>query len=193
MDKEKLSKKLNSLEVPDQLEARIRSDWQQQNAERNVASQFMLKLTAVAASFVVAMVVLRITFSTPALVTAAIDDIAEDAKHSVGIAVDFSAVLSSRNIDAPLQKMPVRMSKYCELDEQKTLHMQVAGEQQGHVHLFVRDGRFDHFFWQAEEGVAGDMQWRIIQPSDDLSVLVVFTPDMNPVNVEKLVRHMFYS
>ena len=194
MDKQKLRQKLGDINVPEQLENRVRQNWRQQLREETEATQAGTKwLVATAASVFVAVVLLRTLFATPVLVEAALKDIVADAKHSVGVSVDVDSVLQANHIQAPIKNMPVRMTKYCKLENSEALHMQVAGEHQGSVHLFIKENGFDIRFWQASQGDKQQMSWKIIQPRDGLSVLVVHTPDMDPVNVDKLIQHMFFS
>lgn len=193
MNKHKLGKQLGDINVPEQLENRIHRNWQQQLREESIARAGSKWQLATTASFLVVIVLLRTVFSTPDLVNAALEDIVADAKHSVGVSVEMDSILQANHIQAPTINMPVRMTKYCTLEKSRTLHMQIAGEQQGSVHLFVKENGFDAQFWQDSQGVKQQMIWKIIHPRDDLSVLVIHTPDMDPLNVDKLVQHMFFS
>jgi hypothetical protein len=127
------------------------------------------------------------------VIDAAVADIVADEKHQVGVSISMDSILAATHIQLPIDNMPVHMTKYCNLNRDKTIHMQVDGANHGSVHLFVKQGRFDKQLWQANSGQLNEMEWKIIHPRDDLSVLVLRTADMNPDNVEKLIQHMFYS
>jgi hypothetical protein len=73
------------------------------------------------------------------------------------------------------------------------MHIKVAGEKQGEVHLFIIPDGFNLAFERETIGIVNAMPWKMIEPRDDLSVLVVYSHDMNPKNVEKLIQTMFYA
>ena len=89
--------------------------------------------------------------------------------------------------------MPLKIAKYCLIDGNKTLHLQIAGEKQGNVHLFILPGEFDDTFWQNNKGTASSMPWQVIKPFNNLSVLVLHTPDINKEKVQRLIQSMFYA
>ena len=62
----------------------------------------------------------------------------------------------------------------------------------GAVHLFIRDGNFDTPIWESKNKEP-TMPWRLIKPRSDLSVLVLYTEDMNLASVDKLIQTMFYT
>lgn len=194
MDKKKMNSTLNSVDVPDKLEARIRDNWHEQIRESGEKARIHSSwLAATAASLLLAAFVLRIGFSTPTVIEAALADIVADEKHQAGVSITMDSILATTHIRPPIDSMLVRMTKYCSLNRDKTIHMQIAGTKQGSVHLFVKEGQFDKQLWQDNSGQSNEMEWKIIKPRHNLSVLVLRTTDMNPENVERLIQHMFYS
>ena len=79
------------------------------------------------------------------------------------------------------------------LNGHKTIHLKVAGEKQGTVHLFIKEGHFDLTKSNRDEEINESMPWKLINPREDLSVLVLYTKDMNPANVDRLIQTMFYT
>ena len=191
MRDEKLKQQLQRPLVPADLEASIRANWETQLRTRS-HSRVWLAMLASAASLMFVVVLVGSLHYTPDVVRDALEDIANDAKHDVGISIPMETIIAEKHFRAPMQNMPVRLTKYCALDEYRTLHIQVAGARQGEVHLFIQEGSFDIAAWQTHHGEMNAMTWKIIQPRDNFSVLVVYTPEMNPDNVEKLIQHMFY-
>ena len=92
----------------------------------------------------------------------------------------------------PPESMPVEMTKLCNLNGNKTTHLKVAGAKQGAVHLFIKKGDFNASFLEPANSKS-TLPWRLIKPRHDLSVLVVYTKDMNPASVDKLIQTMFYA
>ena len=96
------------------------------------------------------------------------------------------------DIQLPPASMPIKMTKFCTLGGLKTMHMQVNNEDKGEVHFFIRQGEFDIAFWQANQSDEAVMPWKLIKSGRDLSVLVLYSNDMNPDNVTHLIQKMFY-
>ena len=189
-DKE-LEQQLDCPIIPNDLEASIRSNWKTQLGEPNQQRRWNT-LLASAASLVMVVALFASISRTPAVVSDALADIGDDAKHDIGISIPMETLLAEKHFNAPKQSMQTKMTKYCNLNSARTVHLQVAGEKQGQVHLFIQEGAFDVAAWQKNRGVLGTMTWKLITPREDISVLVMYTADMNPDNVEKLIQQMFY-
>lgn len=189
-DKE-LEQQLDRPIVPNDLEESIRANWKTQLGEPNQQRRWNTILAS-AASLVMVVVLLSSFSRTPDVVNDALADIGDDVKHGIGISVPIETLLAEKHLKAPLKNMQVKMTKYCNLKHARTVHMQVAGERQGQVHLFIHEGSFNVAAWQKNRGEMGSMTWKLITPRENVSVLVMHTADMNPDNVEKLIQHMFY-
>lgn len=200
MNNEKLKRSLKQPEVPASLQQQLRDNWRTQLKEegghRWQASRLLMG--AVAGVFVVFIALFTLAqYSAPTIVTLAMQDIASDAQHRAAQAYRFDDVMRSqlkmRGIDTPLPGMSVKMAKFCTLNKTRTVHLRIAGAQQGEVHVFIGDGAFEIPAWRTEQGELNTMQWQVIHPRDDLSVLVMRTADMNPQNVAALIQKMFYA
>jgi len=191
MKDRELERQLDRPIVPNDLEASIRSNWKTQIGGPSQQRRWNTMLAS-AASLVMVVALLASFGQTPGVVSDALADISDDAKHGVGISIPLETLLAEKHFKAPLQNMQVKMTKYCDLDSSRTVHLQVAGERQGQVHLFIQEGAFDVAAWQKNRGELGAMTWKLITPREDISVLVMYTADMNPDNVEKLIQQMFY-
>ena len=198
---DKFKRKLNALEVPEELENRIRSNWHSQMRGSNSGRvkneaekiRFWRPGLALAASLLIAFFVSTQPFKTPALIDAAVNDILKDAKTNIGLSISLETVLAMHDIQLPPMSMPISMTKFCTLDGLKTTHMQVNGADKGEVHFFIKQGEFDIAFWQANQGEVATMPWKLIKPGKDLSVLVLYSVDMNPENVAHLIQKMFFA
>ena len=184
---------------PRDLEKKIRENWQQQlvqqsspmkNQSRN--AHWRLIAAAVALFVIVTFSFVGINY-TPSLIAAAINDIASDKKKNIGLAVQTDKWLAAHQINMPPAAMPIKMSKYCLIGGNKTLHLKIAGENQGEVHLFILPGKFDRAIWQKRNGITSSMPWQIMQPFNDLSVLVLQSQDMNKEKVQQLIQTMFFA
>ena len=184
---------------PLDLEKKLRENWRQQLCQQSSAQKIgssKLHWRSIAASVALTIIV---TFSfvginkTPSVIASAIDDIDSDEKQNIGLAVQAKEWLVAHQINMPPSAMPIKMSKYCLIGGNKTLHLKIAGEKQGDVHLFILAGKFESAFWQKHNGTTSSMPWQIIQPTQDVSVLVLHTHDMNTEKVQQLIQTMFYA
>ena len=180
---------------PQDLEKLIRENWQQQLSQpltnRSLKSHWRLIAASIAICVIATFSFVGLT-KTPSVIAAAINDIASDKKQNIGLAVPTKEWLSAHQVNMPPSVMPIKMSKHCLIAGNKTLHLQIAGEKQGEVHLFILPGEFDRALWQTRNGTASSMPWIIIQPNSDISVLVLHTHDMNKEKVQQLIQIMFY-
>lgn len=194
-----LSDSLKRPSPPHDLEKKIRENWRQQLAQQNSPqnnASHPVPIRLVAASIAIC-VVITLTFMginhTPGLVTAALNDIAKDKTLKVGLSIPPEKWLAVHQINMPPSAMPIKMTKKCLIDGNDTFHLQIAGEKQGEVHLFIVQGKFDTTFWQNHKGIDSSMPWEVIKPSKELSVLVLHTHDMNKEKVQQLINNMFYA
>jgi len=196
MDDKTLSRQLNRPGAPAPLATRLRKNWQEQIAAPKPslirprpmmlgASGLLLVLLAVVALF-------RLQ-APPQLVTLALGDIAADARRDIKIAIPFESLLRELGINTPAQGMPVTMAKYCTLNNTRTTHLIIAAGHQAEVHLFIRKGGFDIPAWQARDGRESGMFWKLINPRENVSVLVFRNENMNQEKVDQLLKHMFYA
>jgi len=193
MEDKDLQQQLDQIPVPDDLEDRIRANWKQQLSQ-DQGQRFRYRGLAVAAvaGLTLAVLLFNAINSTPRLLTLALNDIQNDARQNIGISIPLEVLAELDYVNLPPESMPLKMIKYCTLNSDRAMHVQVAGARQGEVHLFIRRGNFDIPFWQAKQGQINSMPWRLLKPRDELSVLVLYTHDMNPANVDKLLQAMFY-
>ena len=199
---QKLRDQLQGPQPTAQLESRIRENWQQQMADAVQQQQprfpqsILTQGRSLAAGFVLLMLAgmsLSVVEWRPTVVLAALEDIQKDVHQQVGISIPVDTVLNDYQIQRPPKNMTVAMTKQCHLNGNMSMHLEVAGENQGRVHLFILKGGPDIPFWQRLNGKDASMPWQLIRPRPGLSVLVMQTPDMNSRNVEKLIHSMFYA
>lgn len=189
-----LQRQLDRPEVPLELEQSIRANWQDQKA--NTSNIFAANFRVIAAGFAgmaVGVLLMNYVLAPSDLISVAFKDIQNHSNQQIGIALPIDPLLRRIRINPPPESMPIKMTKLCKLDGNKSLHLEVAGEKRGTVHLFIKQDNFDAFFGSAELGARATMNWKLIKPRSDLSVLVLYTQDMNPVNVDKLIQTMFFA
>lgn len=192
-DDEQLYRQLNRLNVPGDLEKKLHSNWQDQKARQLRTRPMKFILIAAGLSGIILGTLLVNQLTVPQdLINIAINDIRNDDKQHVGITLPVDLIIKQANIHMPPESMPVEMTKLCNLNGNKTTHLKIAGAKQGAVHLFIKEGSFDASLWESKNNTPG-MPWMLIKPRDNLSVLVVYTEDMNPVSVDKLIQTMFYT
>lgn len=192
-DDEELNRQLNRPYVPADLEKKIRDNWQDQESSqlRNKPAKYILVAASLVCLVLGTILINRV--STPVdLISIAINDINKDEKSHTGITLPLELMVKQVNVQLPPESMPVEMTKLCNLNGNKTMHIKVAGANRGAVHLFIKKGDFDASLWESATNVP-IMPWRLIKPRQDLSVLVVYTEDMDPASVDNLLQTMFYA
>ncbi|WP_455366999.1 hypothetical protein [Kaarinaea lacus] len=188
-----LHRQLSRPPVPDDLEKKIYANWQDQLSRQhhNKSVRYIL-VAASLFGIIIGSVIVNNLSAPDDLISIAINDINKDEKQRIGITLPVESLLRQANIHLPPDSMPIEMAKLCNLNGNKTTHIKVAGAKQGAVHLFIKAGDFKAALWESENSEPA-MPWRLIKPRNDLSVLVVYTEDMNPASVDKLIQTMFYA
>lgn len=196
MNKEKyLHQQLNRPSVPNNLEQKILDNWQQQIKQQDIKhKKIMQPVLATAVSFIIVTVIFWGLASTPPSVIDAVNDLSDAIKHSdIGQSIALDEIQDNYKVEVSSITTPLKMTKYCNLNGVQTLHIQVEGRQQGEVHYFIRQGEFDMAFWQPHHGEINHMPWKMIKPREGLSVLIFYSPDMNPENADQITQKIFYS
>jgi len=193
-DDEYLSQQLNRPRTPKDLEAKIRANWLEQTIyhRHNSATKYLLIAASVIGVVVATFFVSQAT-RAPDLVQVAIEDINNDTNKHVGITLPFEMLIKQSKINMPPSSMPVVIAKRCNLDGNETLHIQVAGENHGAVHMFIKKGDFTLAVANASQGEVTYRAWGLIKPRNELSVLVLYSKDMNPASVDALIKTMFFA
>jgi len=192
-DDTELYRQLNRPQIPDELENKILANWQDQKSGKRAKKTSRYLVTAVSVfAFAIGSVLVYRQFISNDLVQVAINDIRKDDSHHVGITIPVELLVKQAKIHLPPASMPIEMTKLCHLNSDKTMHIKVAGKKHGAVHLFIKAGNFDASFRESGHYVPS-MPWKLIKPRKDISVLVVYTEDMNPASVDELIKAMFYA
>ena len=186
-----LQRLMNRPSVPDDLEHKIRLNWHDQLLNRDAKPDKYLPLAAGLFGLLICFALLGYFTPQPDLVGAAVADIKKEDTHRFGTQLPFDEFIKRVRVNRPPEAMPLLMAKYCNLKGETAMHLQVAGPGHGQVHLFIREGLFS-LPVSGEAGTADAMSWKLIQPRQNLSVLVLYTKDINSLNVDKLIQSMFY-
>lgn len=191
MQKKQLNKILNKPLAPRDLELQILQNLEQQIAKESVNRQQRrwLRHLAVAASLVMTLILSGQYWQTPTIISAAYADISKDSHLQNGFANSQSQWLGQKGINRPPQTMTVEMSKYCNLSNNPTTHLRVAGQKQGKVNVFFHAGE-KPYLWGKKEGMINDLHWKLLQVRENLTVIVLYTQDMKISGVQKLLGTM---
>jgi len=194
MDDNDLQRLLNRPDTPDSLESKIRANWHEQIKQSRRSLPIKPALIAASiAGIIVFITALNFILAPQNLVSVAMKDINKDESEHTGITLPVSYIIEKENINLPPNDMIIAMTKSCNLAGNKTIHMKIDGARQGAVHLFIKHGTFDTSNRIPETSSRTAMRWKIIRPRSDLTVLVIYTNDMNPAGVTKLIQTMFYT
>jgi len=195
MNKKNINKQLNSPEVPKALESKIFNNWQSQVKQQENSQKYSRKkgLAAIAASFLIAVIIWGKIPLTPTVVYAALDDIVSDEKQDIGLSVSLQTIAAIIDRPVSFNQLPIRMSKYCTLNQAKMLHVKISNEQRREVHLFVNQDTFNIASWQSSVGNEDGMNWEIISPKENLNILVIHSNDINDIEVNALIQQIFYT
>ncbi len=186
-DHDRIKNTLQQLEIPEDLQARIKQNWLLQKSKPGKRTRGLSRLVwpAVAAMVLAVWATFEIP-STPDVVNAAMADIVRDAENHAGIYLPLDAVLAAY----PLKKIPadkVKISKHCTLDNITATHLKFAMAHQGEMHLFLNHGSFHRHWLQAKQGRIANMGWEIRTLTRDTSVLVLFSGNLNPQTVNRMI------
>ena len=192
LNKNKLQRSLNKVTTPNDLVKDIRNNWQAQQNNSESNTKYVIGLSTVAVLFVTTLIFFQ-ALSTPKLITTAWADIKKDEEKNIGISVPLETIRHNTDMGVSLENIAVQMTKACTLDRAKTLHIKIAEKHQGSVHLFIKKGNFSLYPWQSHEGKNEQINWQIISPNQNLSVLVLRTPEVSKAQITKLVQKLFYS
>lgn len=194
MDDNDLQRQLNRPHTPDSLESKIRANWHEQMKQSRRKLPIMPAFIAASvAGIVLFITVLNYILAPQNLVAVAMKDINKDESEHTGITLPVSYIIEKENISLPPKDMIIAMTKTCNLGGNKTIHMKIDGARHGAVHLFIKHGTFSRSTRIPKTNSTTAMPWKIIKPRPDLTVLVIYTNDMNPVGVAKLIQAMFYA
>jgi len=189
-----LSKLLNKPSSPDNLKAILNKNWQeQQKAESNHSYIHWKSLSAIAASVLVVTFIWLSPLSiekTPQIIHSAFNDIALENKHSHGVGVSLSNIMSEFEINPPPDFAVVKMTKHCTLDDKGTVHLELTGNSKD-LHIFMSKNKFEISAWQENIGETNNMQWKIIHPRNDLSVLIIANATFKSEHISQLTEKMF--
>lgn len=145
-------------------------------------------LTSIAASFLI-LAVFVTYLQTPAIITAAYADIKTDADTKNGLPSSMSQWMINNRIEHVPQKYKVEMSKFCQLQQHQTTHLRIAGATQGKMHLFFHHGD-KPIHWLNRSGTDEQMNWKLVQVREDLSLIVMYTHDMREEAVRDILGEM---
>jgi len=193
IDDNEIKKQLHSPAPPDDLEKDIRNAWRDlpENKQNRILIHWKLYAFASVAGLLMIATILNYSTMTPSIVSSAIADIQKDEFMGVELTEKYRPWLIQKKINLPPAEMKVEISKFCKLSNQLSFHLKLAGEHRGKVHLFFLKNK-PQIPVGKSSGQVASMSWRIIQPRNNIYVLVMFTKDMRKESVNKLINNMFY-
>ena len=160
-----------------------------QNSGKQAKALSKWRLVLALAASVAMLFVLISPLHTPSVVSHAYADIIKDSVDHTQRNAEISGWLLSNDIKEVPSRYQVEMAKYCYLDKDKTVHLRVAGTEQGKLHLFFHQGegivnRFNN------AGKHDDMHWKLLKVKQDLTLLVLYTQDMREASVNHIIGTM---
>lgn len=144
-------------------------------------------LGSIAASFLIVWVLSYL--HTPQLISSAYADIQKDKNLNTGMPLAMQQWLDETNIASVPPQYPVEMSKFCRLDQRLTMHMRIAGKEQGELNVFIHHGE-QPLFWFNVAGRLNDMNWRLLKVRKNLTLVVMYTQDMREKSVQHILNEM---
>ncbi len=149
---------------------------------KNVGLNSILKWGSSVVASVFIFVIILINFQTPGLISAAYIDIFKDANLNNGMQVSMQQWLDENNISSVPDEYPIKMSKFCRLGNSVTTHLRIAGKKQGEMNVFFHPGHGSKF-WHARSGKVENMNWKLVNVREDLTLIVLYTQDMREKSV----------
>ncbi len=126
---------------------------------------------------------------TPRLINHAYADIQKDAGYYSQLTDQQQQWLIANNINQVPQQYRLEMSKYCELGDDKTLHLRIAGIEQGKLHLFFQQDRAKSS-WPSRRGQLDDLHWEVRKLNADMNLIVMYTDNMRKTAVDSILQQM---
>jgi len=143
-------------------------------------------LASVAASLLF-FAVITSYIKTPDLITLAYADILKDTELNNGTQPSIQQWLNENSITQVPQQYPVEMSKFCLLDKFLTVHLRIAGAEQGKMNVFFHQGIY-RLNSLNRSGMMNNMNWKLLKVRDDLTIIVMYTQDMREQVVQHILR-----
>ncbi len=191
MNQEQLKKRLNTVPVPDDLAASLEANWQQQFAQMHQQQKSCYgRLLTLAASVLLAVVMLLMYQQPPAQVELAYKDILKDADLKRPFLVQHQQWFKQHDLAAIPDNMQLEMIKDCHLGAQTYVHFRVAGEHQGKVNVFIRRAA-DADEKYSDAGEVQGFRWHRFSLENNVQVLVLFDEDMRKQGVNRLLKTVF--
>jgi len=167
------------------LTSRLTKDGENITSDKNIS---VIKwLGSIAASFLI--IWMTVYLHTPQLVSSAYADIQKDESLNTGMPLAIKQWLDESNIASVPSQYPVEMSKFCRLDQSLTMHMRIAGKEQGELNVFFHHGE-PRLFWFNGAGKLNDMNWRLLKVRKNLTLVVLYTQDMREKSVQHILNEM---
>jgi len=160
---------------------------EQNHSNINKASVFKWGGTIAASLFL--FVVMMGYLQTPDLISSAYADIRKDANLNNGMQVSMQQWLDENDIASVPQQYPVKMSKFCRLDQVLTTHLRIAGKEQGEMNVFIHHGERT-LSWFDRSGAVEDMNWKLLKVRNNLTLIVLYTHDMREKSVQHILHEM---
>jgi len=165
----------------------------QGNSTSGVKRRRIMKWASSLAASLFLLVMVSGYLHTPEIVTLANTDITKDANLKNGLPVPTEQWLNKHSIEQVPEIYPVKMSKLCRLGQSLTMHLRIAGKQQGEMNVFFQPGENTTGWvdgWLARSGDMQGMHWKLIKVRKNLSVIVLYTPDMRETAVQDILQKM---
>ena len=144
-------------------------------------------LASIAASFLIVWAIGYL--HTPQLISSAYADIQKDKSLNTGMPLAIQQWLDESNIASVPSQYPVEMSKFCALGQRLTMHMRIAGKEQGELNVFFHHGE-QSLFWFNGAGKLNDMNWKLLKVRKNLTLIVMYTQDMREKSVQHILNEM---
>lgn len=155
---------------------------------KSIYTRWSLPISAVAASLIIAMVFLGVQ-REPEIITAAYNDILQDANLSNGYSQVQKDWIRVNNILPAPTDYNVEMSKFCNINGVKTTHLRIAGTHQGKMNVFFKKGNLPYRLSKSS-GKTENMHWKVLESNKDITVIVMYTEDMRENVVNKIIGVM---
>lgn len=144
-------------------------------------------LGSIAASFLIVWILGYL--HTPQIVSSAYADIQKDNDLNTGLPLAIQQWLGENKITRVPSQYPIEMSKFCALDQILTMHMRIAGKEQGELNIFFHHGERP-LFWFNGAGKLDDMNWKLLKVRENLTLIVLYTQDMREKSVLHILNEM---
>jgi len=128
-------------------------------------------------------------YQEPTIISAAYADVIQDKGLTNGLDKKSTDWMTNNQLLPVTDKFKVRMSKFCNINNNIIMHLRIDGKKKGAMNVFFHKSK-QSITWKKKSGKKHKMQWKLIEVKEDLSLIEMYTSDMRQQSVDVILNAM---